>query len=125
MAFLTVIIGIISDLIRTNRMLIEDTLEHTKKMRFGKGERLSTDGVFGSTVAALGDDGASASSPSAAGLARSSEYVAAERNSHSTWGPSRPRALTADERPIHNLSFTRTERWAVPRTVVGADQGVL
>ncbi len=37
-AFLSVIIGIISDLIRTNRMLIEDTLEHTKKMRFGAGE---------------------------------------------------------------------------------------
>ncbi|MDQ1718994.1 MAG: hypothetical protein QOE89_2947, partial [Pseudonocardiales bacterium] len=33
MSFLSVIIGIISDLIRTNRMLIEDTLEHTKKMR--------------------------------------------------------------------------------------------
>jgi glycosyltransferase involved in cell wall biosynthesis len=40
MSFLSVIIGIISDLIRTNRMLIEDTLEHTKKMRFGKGEDL-------------------------------------------------------------------------------------
>ena len=40
-AFLSVIIGIISDLIRTNRMLIEDTLEHTKKMRFGAGEFLS------------------------------------------------------------------------------------
>ena len=39
-AFLSVIIGIISDLVRTNRMLIEDTLEHTKKMRFGKGEEL-------------------------------------------------------------------------------------
>jgi hypothetical protein len=39
-AFLCVIIGIISDLIRTNRMLIEDTLEHTKKMRFGKGAEL-------------------------------------------------------------------------------------
>jgi glycosyltransferase involved in cell wall biosynthesis len=38
MSFLSVIIGIISDLIRTNRLLIEDTLEHTKKMRFGKGE---------------------------------------------------------------------------------------
>ena len=36
--FLSVIIGIISDLIRTNRMLIEDTLEHTKKMRFGVAE---------------------------------------------------------------------------------------
>ncbi|WP_246456048.1 glycosyltransferase family 2 protein [Nocardioides mesophilus] len=35
-SFLSVIIGIISDLIRTNRILIEDTLEHTKKMRFGK-----------------------------------------------------------------------------------------
>jgi hypothetical protein len=41
MAFLSVIIGIISDLIRTNRILIEDTLEHTKKMRFGGGEFLS------------------------------------------------------------------------------------
>jgi glycosyltransferase involved in cell wall biosynthesis len=41
MAFLSVIIGIISDLIRTNRMLIEDTLEHTKKMRFGLGEFVS------------------------------------------------------------------------------------
>ena len=30
------IVGIIADLIRTNRMLIEDTLEHTKKMRFGR-----------------------------------------------------------------------------------------
>ncbi len=40
-AFLSVIIGIISDLIRTNRMLIEDTLEHTKKMRFGAGEFLA------------------------------------------------------------------------------------
>jgi hypothetical protein len=39
--FLSVIIGIISDLIRTNRVLIEDTLEHTKKMRFGHGEFLS------------------------------------------------------------------------------------
>jgi glycosyltransferase involved in cell wall biosynthesis len=38
MSFLSVIIGILSDLIRTNRLLIEDTLEHTKKMRFGKGE---------------------------------------------------------------------------------------
>jgi glycosyltransferase involved in cell wall biosynthesis len=40
MSFLSVIIGIISDLIRTNRMLIEDSLEHTKKMRFGKGDYL-------------------------------------------------------------------------------------
>jgi len=42
MAFLSVIIGIVSDLIRTNRTLIEDTLEHTKKMRFGKAEELTT-----------------------------------------------------------------------------------
>jgi glycosyltransferase involved in cell wall biosynthesis len=34
-AFLSVIVGIVSDLLRTNRALIEDTLEHTKKMRFG------------------------------------------------------------------------------------------
>lgn len=38
MSFLSVIIGIISDLIRTNRTLIEDTLEHTKKMRFGAAQ---------------------------------------------------------------------------------------
>jgi hypothetical protein len=35
---LSVIIGIISDLIGINRTLIEDTLEHTKKTRFGNGE---------------------------------------------------------------------------------------
>jgi hypothetical protein len=40
MAFLSVISGIVSDLIRTNRTLIEDTLEHTKKMRFGRGPEL-------------------------------------------------------------------------------------
>ena len=40
MAFLSVISGIVSDLIRTNRTLIEDTLEHTKKMRFGRGAEL-------------------------------------------------------------------------------------
>lgn len=40
--FLSIIIGITADLIRTNRMLIEDTLEHTKKMRFGRvGEYIS------------------------------------------------------------------------------------
>ena len=36
MSFLSVIVGIIGDLLRTNRALIEDTLEHTKKLRFGK-----------------------------------------------------------------------------------------
>ncbi len=35
MSFLSVIVGIVSDLLRTNRALIEDSLEHTKKMRFG------------------------------------------------------------------------------------------
>ena len=40
MSFLSVISGILSDLIRTNRTLIEDTLEHTKKMRFGRGPEL-------------------------------------------------------------------------------------
>lgn len=33
-AVLSVMLGVISDLIRTNRMLIEDGLEHTKKIRF-------------------------------------------------------------------------------------------
>ncbi|HSV39672.1 MAG TPA: glycosyltransferase family 2 protein [Nocardioidaceae bacterium] len=36
MAFLSIMLGVISDLIRTNRILIEDNLEHTKKARFGK-----------------------------------------------------------------------------------------
>jgi glycosyltransferase involved in cell wall biosynthesis len=40
MAFLSVIIGVISDLIRTNRTLIEDGLEHTKKMRFAEPAQL-------------------------------------------------------------------------------------
>ena len=40
LAFLNVIIGVISDLIRTNRTLIEDNLEHTKKMRFAEPARL-------------------------------------------------------------------------------------
>jgi hypothetical protein len=33
-SLLCVIVGVIADLVRTNRILIEDTLEHTKKMRF-------------------------------------------------------------------------------------------
>ncbi len=36
MSFMSVIVGILSDLLRTNRALIEDTLEHTKKLRFGQ-----------------------------------------------------------------------------------------
>ena len=37
-SFMSVMLGVVADLIRTNRMLIEDTLEHTKKMRFGDGQ---------------------------------------------------------------------------------------
>jgi glycosyltransferase involved in cell wall biosynthesis len=40
MSFLSVIVGIIGDLLRTNRALIEDQLEHTKKMRFGIYDRV-------------------------------------------------------------------------------------
>jgi glycosyltransferase involved in cell wall biosynthesis len=36
LAAMSGMLGIISDLIRTNRVLIEDNLEHTKKARFGK-----------------------------------------------------------------------------------------
>jgi glycosyltransferase involved in cell wall biosynthesis len=35
-AFMSLMLGVVADLIRTNRILIEDTLEHTKKARFGK-----------------------------------------------------------------------------------------
>jgi hypothetical protein len=41
MAFLSVIIGVIADLIRTNRTLIEDNLEHTKKIRFAPSADLT------------------------------------------------------------------------------------
>jgi glycosyltransferase involved in cell wall biosynthesis len=34
-AVLCLMLGVISDLIRTNRVLIEDNLEHTKRLRFG------------------------------------------------------------------------------------------
>jgi glycosyltransferase involved in cell wall biosynthesis len=36
LAFMSGMLGVIADLIRTNRVLIEDNLEHTKKARFGK-----------------------------------------------------------------------------------------
>jgi hypothetical protein len=36
LSFLCVMLGIVSDLIRTNRTLIEATLEHTKRSRFVK-----------------------------------------------------------------------------------------
>ncbi len=42
LAFLSVMLGIVSDLIRTNRVLIEDNLEHTKRMRFGDRHQPST-----------------------------------------------------------------------------------
>lgn len=35
-AAMSMMLGVIADLIRTNRILIEDNLEHTKKARFGK-----------------------------------------------------------------------------------------
>jgi glycosyltransferase involved in cell wall biosynthesis len=35
LAFMSVMLGVISDLIRTNRTLVEDNLEHTKRARFG------------------------------------------------------------------------------------------
>lgn len=35
MAMLCVMLGVVADLIRTNRVLIEDNLEHTKRLRFG------------------------------------------------------------------------------------------
>ena len=41
MAFLSVIVGVVADLIRTNRTLIEDNLEHTKKIRFAPSAELT------------------------------------------------------------------------------------
>jgi glycosyltransferase involved in cell wall biosynthesis len=35
-AFMSLMLGVVADLIRTNRILIEDNLEHTKRARFGK-----------------------------------------------------------------------------------------
>lgn len=42
MSFLSLMMGVLADLIRMNRVLIEDSLEHTKKMRYGVGEFFST-----------------------------------------------------------------------------------
>jgi glycosyltransferase involved in cell wall biosynthesis len=39
LSFLSVMLGVISDLIRTNRSLIEATLEHTRRLRFDGGSR--------------------------------------------------------------------------------------
>jgi glycosyltransferase involved in cell wall biosynthesis len=38
LSFLCVMLGILSDLTRTNRILVEATLEHTKRARFGSAE---------------------------------------------------------------------------------------
>jgi hypothetical protein len=34
LAFMSLMLGVISDLIRTNRILAEDQLEHVKRLRF-------------------------------------------------------------------------------------------
>jgi glycosyltransferase involved in cell wall biosynthesis len=44
LAFLSLMLGVISDLIRTNRTLIEDNLEHTKRARFGVAHRSADHG---------------------------------------------------------------------------------
>jgi glycosyltransferase involved in cell wall biosynthesis len=44
LSFLCVMLGIVSDLIRTNRILIEATLEHTKRARFGVTSGEDSDG---------------------------------------------------------------------------------
>jgi glycosyltransferase involved in cell wall biosynthesis len=38
-SFLCLLLGVVSDLIRTNRILLENTLEHTKKARFARAGR--------------------------------------------------------------------------------------
>jgi glycosyltransferase involved in cell wall biosynthesis len=43
LSFLSVMLGIISDLIRTNRTLIEATLEHTRRMRFDQADSAEPD----------------------------------------------------------------------------------
>jgi len=57
MSFLSVIIGIIGDLLRTNRSLIEDTLEHTKKMRFGLVNPADVAGLEGTEHPVAGPTG--------------------------------------------------------------------
>ncbi len=51
-AFITVSLGVIADLIRINRILIEDSLEQQKRERFAKGHALSLFGEI--TVGAAG-----------------------------------------------------------------------
>jgi glycosyltransferase involved in cell wall biosynthesis len=51
LAFMSVMLGVISDLIRTNRTLIEDSLEHTKQIRFNsRMDDIVTRPVHGSDV---------------------------------------------------------------------------
>ena len=45
-AFMSVMLGVISDLIRTNRTLIEDSLEHTKQIRFNSSGDTSESTVW-------------------------------------------------------------------------------
>jgi hypothetical protein len=40
-AFLCLVLNIIADLIRINRILIEDNLEHTKRQRYGNSKTAS------------------------------------------------------------------------------------
>jgi len=69
-AFLCVLVGIIADLVRTNRILIEDTLEHTKKMRFSRSGGLADppmEMVEGRAVLSAADSvGATTSGPDTA-----------------------------------------------------------
>ncbi len=50
LAFLSVMLGIIADLIRTNRTLIEATLEHTRRMRFDQGDAAEPDETWPKAV---------------------------------------------------------------------------
>jgi glycosyltransferase involved in cell wall biosynthesis len=69
-SFLCILVGIIADLVRTNRVLIEDTLEHTKKMRFGRvAERPIEQVQNGAGVSAADVAEAATSDPDTATLA--------------------------------------------------------
>lgn len=63
LAFLSVMLGIVSDLIRTNRVLIEDSLEHTKRMRFGDGHERQTRTVNPALVQTSGRASGESESP--------------------------------------------------------------
>ena len=61
LSFLSVMLGIVSDLIRTNRVLIEDSLEHTKRMRFGDRPRPAARAYGGVNGGAIGGANSGAS----------------------------------------------------------------